>query len=258
MTTDYGIGGPERMVAALGSGAITLLIGWALLGFGIVAPPVAVHDAITAFAVRAEPVPAPVEPATRPAPPREAGAAAPANRHATPRAVPAAPAPVPTPLQAPPVTATGAQNSAGASELAGPGTGAGGQGLGRGAGGSGDGTGGGGGGGGPRWRVGAIRNADYPDAASRANIGGTVEARLTITAEGRVSDCQVTRSSGRRDLDETTCRLILRRFRFHPARNAAGEAIASSYGWRQRWWLEGARDAAADPAAAAAPSPSGP
>ena len=62
--------------------------------------------------------------------------------------------------------------------------------------------------------------------------------RFTIEASGRVSGCRVTRSSGDASLDETTCRLIEERFRFKPATNAAGEAIASPYGWRQTWWLE--------------------
>jgi protein TonB len=68
--------------------------------------------------------------------------------------------------------------------------------------------------------------------------GGAVEVRFTIEASGRVSGCRVTRPSGDASLDLTTCELIEERFRFKPATNAAGEPVASQYGWRQSWWLE--------------------
>ncbi|RYD43198.1 MAG: energy transducer TonB, partial [Sphingomonadales bacterium] len=88
------------------------------------------------------------------------------------------------------------------------------------------------------WRSGAIRDRDYPREASRANMSGEVETRFTIEPSGRVNGCHVTRSSGDASLDRTTCELIEERFRFKPAMNAAGEPIASQYGWRQSWWLE--------------------
>jgi protein TonB len=37
-----------------------------------------------------------------------------------------------------------------------------------------------------------------------------------------VTGCRVTRSSGSRALDSTTCRLIEQRFRFRPSRDALG------------------------------------
>ncbi len=74
-----------------------------------------------------------------------------------------------------------------------------------------------------------------------------MDVRLSISAAGRVTACAVMRSSGRSDLDETTCRLVQRRFRFHPARNGAGEAVAGAYGWRQRWWLGAPESAEGEP-----------
>ncbi|HEX8374576.1 MAG TPA: energy transducer TonB, partial [Geminicoccaceae bacterium] len=106
-------------------------------------------------------------------------------------------------------------------------------------GGDGTGTGGGGGGSPARLRKGAIRNGDYPRAAVRARAQGTVFVRLGIGANGRVTACEVARSSGSADLDRTTCDLIRRRFRYEPARDAAGRAIPDTRGWRQTWWLEG-------------------
>ncbi|MDE0879066.1 MAG: hypothetical protein OSB00_10455 [Sphingomonas bacterium] len=48
-------------------------------------------------------------------------------------------------------------------------------------------------------------------------------------------------SSGVASLDATTCKLVEKRFRYTPARNAAGTAVAEERGWRQRWWLDGER-----------------
>jgi protein TonB len=42
-------------------------------------------------------------------------------------------------------------------------------------------------------------------------------------------------SSGNRALDDTTCRLILKRFRFAPARDAAGMAVPGEVDYDQEW-----------------------
>ena len=128
--------------------------------------------------------------------------------------------------------------AAGASNVPGPGTGAGGFGTGLGSGRFGTGTGGGGGGGRPtraRHISGSIGPDDYPDSAYRARIGGTVHLRFTVAPSGRVSDCRVTRSSGSRELDSVTCRLIVTRFRYRPARNAEGVPIASTVVGEHVW-----------------------
>src|SRR3546814_12871878 len=85
---------------------------------------------------------------------------------------------------------------------------------------------------------GRIEDRDYPRQAARAKSGGEVEVRFTIQPTGRVTGCRVARSSGDAVLDATTCRLIEDRFRFRPATNAAGEAVARAYGWRQNWGLD--------------------
>lgn len=194
-------------------------------------------EAVTAIAIRAPPPSEAVVPEETSADKSSARASA-ANKHA--KAAPVtAPKPKLPPI-VPPMSAalqpgTDKDASAGATDMAGPGSGAGGQGVGTGAGGAGDGT---GGIGKAVWISGAIRNRDYPKDASRARVGGEVEVRFTIQPSGRTSDCRVTRSSGDTSLDSTTCRLIEERFRFRPATNAAGQAVASQYGWRQSWWLE--------------------
>jgi protein TonB len=138
-----------------------------------------------------------------------------------------------------PVAGIGTSISNGAGETAGPGSGAGGQGSGTGTGGQG--PGGSGAAEGPATRTrrieGQFTNRDYPREAFRAGIEGTTVARLTIGADGRVSECVVRASSGSEALDRATCGIIENRFRFEPARNGRGEAIADRVEWEQNWSL---------------------
>ncbi|MDQ2893168.1 MAG: energy transducer TonB, partial [Pseudomonadota bacterium] len=101
------------------------------------------------------------------------------------------------------------------------------------------GSGTGGGGTGARLIRGQIVNRDYPRDARRDKLGGSVTVRFTVTADGRARGCSVMQSSGVASLDATTCRLVEQRFRYAPARDAAGSPIAEQRGWRQTWWLEG-------------------
>jgi protein TonB len=144
--------------------------------------------------------------------------------------------PVPPPVTASPkpTEAEGMDTSAGASTMDGPGTGAGGIGQGTGSGGQGAGS--GSGLSRPAQLInGNLRNEDYPRSALRAGAQGSVSVSFTVGPSGRVEQCRVTRSSGHPDLDETTCRLILRRFRYRPALNAAGdpvpETMRKAYDW---------------------------
>ena len=196
-----------------------------------------VSEAIAAVAIPAPPPPEPIVPQTVPSD-AASGKASAANQHA--KAAPiAAPKtklpPIIPPITAAPLPGQGNDASAGATPNPGAGSGAGGRGDGTGAGGSGNGT---SGGSKAVWQSGTIRDRDYPAATSRARVGGEVEVRFTIQPTGRVTGCRVTRSSGDAALDATTCRLIQERFRFKPATDASGDAIASAYGWRQSWWLE--------------------
>jgi protein TonB len=232
------VSGRQRAISGGGALIAVLAVGFGLasgLDLEVVRK---ASDAITAIAI-----PMPPQPREQVVPPKASsqkasGKASAANKHA--RAAPVFAAEAKLPPIAPPVAAalrpgTGSDASAGATPVPGPGSGAGGRGDGTGAGGSGSGT---GGGTKAAWRSGAIRDRDYPREASRAKAGGEVEVRFTIEASGRVSGCRVTRSSGDASLDRTTCDLIEERFRFRPATNAAGEPVASQYGWRQSWWLE--------------------
>lgn len=226
---------PARQRAIAGGAALVaaLAVGVGLLGGLDLTVVRKTGDAITAFAL---PMPPPEPQAVPERKPSEAasGKASAANLRARPAPV-EAPRPVVLPVAAAPKAGDGSEASAGASATAGPGSGAGGRGDGLGAGGAGNGA---GGATRPVWRSGTIADRDYPKAARRARVGGEVEVRFTVETSGRATRCRVSRSSGDASLDATTCRLIEERFRFRPATDSAGRAIASDYGWRQTWWLE--------------------
>jgi protein TonB len=55
---------------------------------------------------------------------------------------------------------------------------------------------------------------------------------VTINADGRVSACSVTSSSGSSILDRAACNGMQRYARFEPALNAAGNPISASWSTR--------------------------
>lgn len=235
----------DRLKSAAGVAAFHAVLGYALitgLGFEL---PVEVREKLEVFDV-VEPPPPPVE---KPVPAKvrvEApeGAASPPSLKANPTPI-VAPPPV-IKLNVPPPVVTvpeptplpeGTAPTAGVAAIPGPGTGTGGEGNGTGAGGQGSGTGGGGFASPARWISGRIRDSDYPRAAVRARASGTVFLRFVVAPSGRVSDCRVTRSSGNRDLDETTCSLIIRRFRYRPAIGPDGRPVAEAIRGEHVWDL---------------------
>ncbi|MHA6719641.1 energy transducer TonB [Sphingomonas sp. RS6] len=235
---------PARGLRWRGAAAALLaegLLAW-LLVIGLAshrARPVEPDPAIIAFAVPPVPDPPRAPVAPRQAAPEREGAAAPPNRVSRATEI-AAPPPLvalpPPPIVAAPKAATGDDASSGAAPVAGPGTGAGGMGEGTGSGGRGDGP--GGGGGMPlRLIAGHIDGSDYPRAALRAGASGTVGLRFIVGVKGRVTHCTVTRSSGNAALDETTCRLIVKRFRYRPSLDAAGRPYADTVTGEQVWEL---------------------
>jgi protein TonB len=156
----------------------------------------------------------------------EEGAAAEPSRGDTAepsRPEPERPLPVPTPAQPAPDAGAGAASGAGAAAGSGAGTG-----------GNGTGTGSGDGGGGrgsgtvtPPVRIaGALSDADYRRVRPPEGARGTVVIGFTVTTGGQVEGCRVERSSGYSVLDSATCRLVTERFRFRPARDQGGRAIA--------------------------------
>lgn len=74
--------------------------------------------------------------------------------------------------------------------------------------------------------TGSVSNDDYPSSARRARQQGRTTIRFTVDRDGRGRDCRLLESSGSSVLDQTTCGLMTRRFRYRPARDAAGRAVA--------------------------------
>jgi periplasmic protein TonB len=82
---------------------------------------------------------------------------------------------------------------------------------------------------------GGIKDSDYPDAAYRARIGGSLTTQFVVGVNGRVTNCSVTESSGNADLDEGTCRLVMRRYRYRPARDARGQPVPVTLSTDHSW-----------------------
>jgi TonB family protein len=83
----------------------------------------------------------------------------------------------------------------------------------------------------------SFRAADYPAEAMRLGEEGRVGVRVQVAADGRVTGCRVTASSGSRALDEGTCRVLSERARYAPARDAAGAAVADEVAEQVQWAL---------------------
>jgi len=71
--------------------------------------------------------------------------------------------------------------------------------------------------------------ASYPSAAIRQGLSGRVSYTATIGANGRVTACNVTQSSGHTVLDEAACAGVTRYGRFNPALNDAGQPIEGEW-----------------------------
>lgn len=230
------------MGAALGAGALTLALGYAVIVGLAWRQGVAPEAALQLFEVAPPPEPQRKRPQPRHVrQSRPEGQASPPNLRAEPTQIVAPPPQIPTPpppVAAAPIAGVGAQASAGSAEVAGPGYGAGGEGNGRGSGGRGDGDGAGGDETPPRWVRGDLRDSDYPEAAAEAGAGGTVGVRYTVWTDGRVTECTVTDSSGNAELDATTCRLIRERFRFRPSRDDRGRPVPAIIVESHSWILQ--------------------
>jgi protein TonB len=230
----------ERATSIAGVAAVHALLGYVLL-MGLRADlPRQVAETLKVIDVL--PVHEPPKPPT-PIPhkiksPRAEGEASPPNLRAEPTQIvlppPVISLPPPIPVMAAPIAGTANAPTAGSADIPGPGYGAGGFGNGRGGGGEGDGD-GGGGWVAPRQIKGRIKDSDYPRSAGEAGVGGTVGVKYQVGVDGRVTGCEVTRSSGFPDLDNTTCGLIVERFRFRPSLDPAGRPVPATIVQNHTW-----------------------
>jgi TonB family protein len=96
---------------------------------------------------------------------------------------------------------------------------------------------------------------DYPARALREEREGTTGFRVTVSTDGRVTDCQITSSSGHADLDEATCANVRQRARFTPATDGEGQPTNGSYSNRVRWVIPSDLEPASPPPLPTASAP---
>lgn len=88
--------------------------------------------------------------------------------------------------------------------------------------------------------LGLFSDEDYPASAQAAGAEGTAQASLTIGADGRVSGCSITRSTGNGALDAATCSILRRRAKFSPAIDSNGRPTGDTVSTPPiTWRLEG-------------------
>lgn len=80
---------------------------------------------------------------------------------------------------------------------------------------------------------------DYPNTAERERREGSVGFRLSVGKDGRTAACSITKTSGSADLDEATCKAMMRRTRFTPAYDANGNPVEGVFESRVSWKLPG-------------------
>ena len=218
--------------------ALALVVGVHVLAFWFLLRPIALTIPQADQAMIVVDVPAPPPPPPE-APPEPEGQSAPEAPRADPKPIATPPPPLivppPVPAPTPPAPAQGPDSRSGASETDRGGSAAGGEGIGSGLGRGGAGT---GGGGITRARriAGDIVRDDFPRNRDGPQSGSSLTAYFDVGADGRARNCRVIRSSGHPERDAITCRLIEKRFRYEPARDANGQRVADVAGWRQEWW----------------------
>jgi TonB family protein len=76
---------------------------------------------------------------------------------------------------------------------------------------------------------------DYPAEALRNEEEGIVAFRLAVGADGKPTQCSITATSGSASLDDATCRILMERARFTPARDAQGKPTTDEVSGRINW-----------------------
>lgn len=77
---------------------------------------------------------------------------------------------------------------------------------------------------------------DLPPAYESMSQTRLAIMRLDINASGRVQACRIVRSTGAAPLDQQSCRLMVARARYTPARDASGQAVATVRTKQIEWW----------------------
>lgn len=90
----------------------------------------------------------------------------------------------------------------------------------------------------PLNRAGWVTSNDYPARSLRAEEEGRTVVAILVSREGRAQACLIVDSSGFSALDEATCTQVMRRGRFSPATDAAGNPRIGCHADRIAWNLD--------------------
>ncbi|HEU4705424.1 MAG TPA: TonB family protein [Sphingomicrobium sp.] len=222
---------PDRIKALAAVIAVHAVLGAAILSGLDVRSVETSIERLRTFDIIELPAPPPPPPARQAERAREEEGAAGRKAEPTPVVAPKPEIVVPakTPVVAAPVAGTGSAPSAGAA-LSGAGTGAGGSGMGRGGGGRGDFT-----GFTPARLLNKIPDREYRRISGGRIPRGSATIAFRVNADGRMSNCRITRSSGDLAVDSIVCEAATRHLRFSPARDPDGRAIAQDMSYTPTW-----------------------
>jgi protein TonB len=82
-----------------------------------------------------------------------------------------------------------------------------------------------------------VTTDDYPPRDLREGNEGTSAFRVVVATNGRVSACEIVRSSGHPGLDAAACKAVTARARFEPATDENGDKIVGTYSNSVRWQI---------------------
>lgn len=80
---------------------------------------------------------------------------------------------------------------------------------------------------------------DYPETAMNNGRVGEAQVLIFVRADGSLADCTVAVSSGHKEIDEATCKSVLKRAKFQPALDKAGKAMDAPYLLTVNWQMWG-------------------
>lgn len=82
-----------------------------------------------------------------------------------------------------------------------------------------------------------VTTREYPAGPLRNGDEGTTGFRVVVGSNGRVLECEVTRSSGFAALDRAVCPLVTRRARFAAATDESGAKVVGTYSSSVKWQI---------------------
>jgi protein TonB len=85
----------------------------------------------------------------------------------------------------------------------------------------------------PRRIKGSLKDRDFPERLMLAASPTSALLRYSVGLDGRVTHCRAVEHSSDRRLEEIACDLIVKRYRFRPARDAAEHEIVADIVERQ-------------------------